>query len=491
MKSKTFIFIIVLGLLALAFNPGQQGAPARPTITLDANNGQTASEVVYSFCWPVAVGDNQCDFLAEPQPANPVEVEQGGQITVIIENSPGSPVKLEAAIINVPLAAIIELTPAEQAFLSADDLSVGQNWVQITAQYENVGGVEQAYVSYVFEINVLGTEIAQAPSPTTETIASPTVKPTDTPTEKPTIAPTEKPTQAPPTTAPTGTSTEVPTEQATVTKPPAPATNTSTPIPVVATEEATEEPTTGLAVATEELATEEPTKVPTEKPTVTPPTAIPPEKPTEKPTEVPTVEPTEKPTEIPSATPIPTEEGGTVISLVPTQEVTDSAEEGEAQPTATTVGLVTTEEAEPRPTLTTVPLVPQGNTAEVEPPSEAPTMKLVFAGDEFEPAGVTFCQVDANGEQTCTDAALPRDPESPVLLQNAAVQVQLVDSPIPEAITLTFRDVSTLQETASDTVEGDQLVLFNVEVPAGSYILKVSAVWGNTSAEYFFRVTVN
>jgi hypothetical protein len=497
MTSKTFIFIIMLGLLTLAFSPGQQGVPTRPTISIDANNGQTASEAIYSFCWPVAIGDNRCDFLAQPQPANPVEVGQGGQITVIIENSPGSPVRLEAAILNIPLASVIELTPAEQAFLSVDDLLVGQNVVQITAQYQNVGGVQQAYVSYVFEINVLGTEIAQAPSPTTEVTATAT----EVPTEKPTAVPTEKPTQVPPTTVPTSKPTEVPTQQATATKPPPPATNTSTPIPsIVATEEVTEEPTTELALATEEVATEEPTEVPTqeptqiptEKPTQIPPTATPTEEATEEPTAVPTEEPTEEPTEVPTATPIPTEEGGTVISLVPTQEMT---EEAEALPTATTVGLVqteeATEEAEPRPTFTTVPLIPQGNTAEVEAPTEVPELKLVFAGDEFDPAGVSFCQTDATGEQTCTDAALPRDPQAVILLQNAAVQVQLGDSPIPEQIEMTFQDASTLAEAQSGTVEGDQLVLFNVEVQPGAYILKVIATWGNTSAEYFFRVTVN
>jgi len=490
MKIRILIVLVLMGLFASAFRPFSQGIPPRPAIRLDGG-GQIAVEDVSSFCWPLSTGNNQCDFSLDDQLENPLEVEAGQPLNIIIDNSPGAPTTLTLTITNASGVNGYNLVPAAQAIFD-EPLPVGQNILQVDAQYADIAGV-QAYISYRFQVNIYavstvtdgaGGATAEAveddplPVPTEEVaeVALATEEPTEEPTEAATEEPTEEPTEA---------VTEEPTEEATeaVTEEP--------------TEAATEEPT--------ESATEEPTEVVTEEPTEAA-TEEPAESATEEPTEVVTEEPTEEPTE--AVTEEPTEEPTEVVTEEPTEEATEESGQatattvplgGQQAPTATTVGIAAQATTETPPTATPIPptstpaptATPQAPTAvPVAQPDEPPGVQLVFAGQSFAPSGVNFCQTSTTGQRICVENPLSAEGASAVLLRDFAVQVRL-DGPKPAQVDFAFLDAASLNVTRTFSRTGDRLMLFNVDAPAGRYFLRMSINWGETQAEYFFLVRVN
>lgn len=509
MKLGFVLFLALLAFLGLAFSPFQQApVPPRPVIKINVG-AQTIQENIYSYCWPLAAGNNQCNFVLQPTPANTLQVESGQAITILLENSPGDPSSLTATVSNRDGVQTFNLQAAQQAIFE-EALPEGENILQIDAQYANVAGVP-AYVSFRFRLEVFlpsgsgetlaptqegfveatptSTPTAAAaqatPEATEEALESPTVEPT--PTKKPTEKPTEEVALA--TEAPTEEAAVIATEEAAVT-PESLATEALTEeAAVVTTEEVTEVPT-------EEAATEEPTptKTPTKEPSPTA-TRVPSDTPTATLTALPTLTATPTPTATftLTATPAPVESvtsttvplGGAPPTERPTSTTVPLAGQGPtALPPTETLPLTAT----PLPSSTATPLPPP--TLAIVPPSEPPLVRLYFAGQTYAPAGVNFCQTSAAGQRICVDNPLPSDGQTITLLQGFAAQFQLGDSPRPAQIDFAFLNTNTLAVVQQASRAGDRLVLFNIDAPLGTYFLRLSINWGSATAQYFFRVRV-
>ena len=486
MKTRlAIIAFLISGIFGLAFSPVRQDVPPRPVISIDAG-GQTAQETAASYCWPIAQGNNKCDFAVNTVPQNPLTVDMGQAITIIIENSPGNPSSLEVKVTNANGEQIFNPAPAPQVIFE-EDLPPGANTLEITAQYTNVAGTD-GYITHIFGLAVLA-----APELPTSTATATEIPPTSTliPTELPTSTPAPTLTTVPPTqelVLPDATqsiaTTEEPVEEPAQTEE---AAETSGQMMGLATEEPTEEvvETEEAAVPTEEIIeTEEPTEA-----------ALPTEEiiETEEATEaaVPTEEPTEEVAETEeaaaaSATPVFEASPG---GLPPQQEPPQVAE----RPTFTTVPLVVPgQENAVNPTATTVALAsatPPPPASSGTPPTQPPAVQLSFAGQTFNPAAVIFCQTGANNQRTCNETRMPA--AQPInVLQDSALQIRL-DGSRPASVDIAFVDAVTSVVGQNETRPGDTLILVNVDVVRGRYILRVRFNWNGADAEYFFQLQVN
>ncbi|MBZ0310218.1 MAG: hypothetical protein K8I82_29430, partial [Anaerolineae bacterium] len=133
-------------LLLVAFMPLNQTVPARPVVRLNVGN-QTAEEEIYSYCWPVAEKNNRCSFAATITFANPLQIEDGQQVTVLVEGEPPSSLNLSRVFEDEVIYTLLLPNPQQAIFDAA--YGVGTHIVQVDALYDNVAGV-QAYVSYRF-----------------------------------------------------------------------------------------------------------------------------------------------------------------------------------------------------------------------------------------------------------------------------------------------------------------------------------------------------
>ena len=104
-----------------------------------------------------------------------MSVESGQIIQVAIINGPGAPSSVQATVNSASGEQAFNLNPAEQTFFE-EALQPGPALLQIDAVYDNVLGV-QAFVSYVFRLNVLPAVDqggAEPPVPTQEVFDEPT-----------------------------------------------------------------------------------------------------------------------------------------------------------------------------------------------------------------------------------------------------------------------------------------------------------------------------
>lgn len=335
--------ILVLALGISACGEREATVNTGPKVRLRVGDA-TYSEPVYSYCWPQNDENVACDVnlsaRAQPQQLAPV--------------SPGEPVQFDLSADDpAPQAMTVTLLdgPGGQTSLAAvasgaeytTPTQPGQYRVQVDVQYADVNGSD-AYVSYVFGLDVASEAVAAAPSetptevateestqqPTPESTATPTEVPTEPPTAEPTTAPTETPAPLPsPTAAPTLTpveeeesaaaeATEAPTEEA---------------VGEGDEIEPTREAAAAIAQVTEDV-TEEATEAPIDEP-----------------------EPAKTPTVRPSATPRVTAEATETTEPIieeATQEVTDERSEEPIEPSeeevATEESGEATEEAPVTPT---------------------------------------------------------------------------------------------------------------------------------------------
>lgn len=270
---RWLVVIVVLALAVSACAEREAKINTGPEVRLKIG-GQTYTEPVYSYCWPQSEENVACDvnLTARAQPSRLVPVASGEPIHIELSAAEPDPQAITVTLLDGP-GGQITLTSAESGAAYTSPTEPGRYRIQVDVQYADVSGSE-AYVSYVFGLDVQGEAVAAAPTET----------PTEAPAEEPSATPTEEPTQTPvvlpsPTAAPTLTpvetgpdATATPTEEATeeVTEEP---TEEATAAAAVAqaTEEATEEPTAELteAPATAVAATETPTGLPTARPTWT------------------------------------------------------------------------------------------------------------------------------------------------------------------------------------------------------------------------------
>ncbi|MFP4321631.1 MAG: hypothetical protein ACLFTK_04185, partial [Anaerolineales bacterium] len=142
------MFATTLALPAIA----QENVPPLPTIRLDAGQ-QSAIENPDSFCWPIAPGDNQCDFDQQRQPEQVLSVSPDQTLEIVIFGSLAPPSALSATLIpQTGQTQMFNLQPALNAVLD-EPLPVGRVIIEVLAQYDDVAGVE-AFVSYRFGLEV-------------------------------------------------------------------------------------------------------------------------------------------------------------------------------------------------------------------------------------------------------------------------------------------------------------------------------------------------
>jgi hypothetical protein len=165
MKKELLVILFTLGLFGVAFRPLQQDIPPRPSIRIDAGvAGQIDDEPIYSYCWPAAQNNNQCNFSTQLTPQLALDVTPEAVITVMIDGGPGNPSTLTATLSNATNVTTYNLEPSAQSiFDQANPLPQGENILQIDAVYENVAG-KRAYISYRFRLNVFTPSAGTVPT---------------------------------------------------------------------------------------------------------------------------------------------------------------------------------------------------------------------------------------------------------------------------------------------------------------------------------------
>ena len=279
---RWLVVIVVLALVVSACAEREAKINTGPEVRLKIGS-QTYTEPVYSYCWPQNEENVACDvnLSARAQPSRLVPVTSGEPIDIELSAVEPDPQVITVTLLDGP-GGQVTLTSTESGSAYTSPTEPGRYRIQVDVQYADVSGSE-AYVSYVFGLDVQGEAVA----------AAPTATPTETPVEEPTATPTEEPTQTQvvlpsPTAAPTLTPVEAGPEA------------TATAVEE-ATEEVTEEPTEEPAAAAAAVeVTEEATEEATEEPTQAPPTAV---TAVETPTPVPTARPTSTRTPTPRISP--------------------------------------------------------------------------------------------------------------------------------------------------------------------------------------------
>lgn len=315
--ARWLVLVAVLALGISACGEREARIDTGPQVRLKVGDA-TYAEPVYSYCWPQTGENVACDvnLTARAQPEHLAPVAPGEPISFDVDEAAQNPQAITVTLLDGP-GGQTDLTATSAGATFTSPTEPGQYRVQVDVQYAEVSGSE-AYVSYVFGLDVQAAAVAAAPTetpveagPETATEAA-TEQPTEEPTLEPTAAPSETPAPLPsPTAAPTltpqATATEMITETAEV--------------EVTETEEAV-----AIAQATEK-ATEVVTEAATEEPTETPVTEV-----TAEPTAEVTAELTEAATEevvtreaaTPTSEPAVTEEATKESTPEPAEEPVSS-----------------------------------------------------------------------------------------------------------------------------------------------------------------------
>ncbi len=351
--ARWLVLVAVLALGISACGEREARIDTGPQVRLKVGDA-TYAEPVYSYCWPQTDENVACDvnLAARAQPARLAPVAPGEPISFDVGETEQDPQAITVTLLDGP-GGQTHLAASSTGATFTSPTEPGQYRVQIDVQYAEVSGSE-AYVSYVFGLDVQAVAVAAAPTETP--VEAGAAAATEAATEEPVEVATEEPTEAPteePTAAPTLTPQEVATEAITETVEAEP-TETEE---AAAIAQVTEEVTAEAAVGATEEATEEATimtAAPTEEPTETPtadataeviveltkaateeattqeaptPTSEPAvtEVATEESTPEPTAEPTQEPTQEPAISPTPEGSLGSVSLLGNVRVVRDQA----------------------------------------------------------------------------------------------------------------------------------------------------------------------
>lgn len=526
--------------------------PEQPQFVL-VSEDETTSGSQTNICWPEGFGNVRCE-ISFPDVAGltPLQAEPDANLT-LNQPAGAVPSALVVRVFDADDNMVQETSFAAddvQQF-QLDNLQAGRYRLELEAFYTDLAQAD-AVVNTVFALNVGPVGVAQVPDAdeTATTVpATPTTTPsavveeaTDTPqaaTEAATDNATEEPTQATTTTTTTTTATEAtdetlevdastatpaatetedetaqganaaedtpaPTKEATVvasTATNAPATASATPdeeptdvpAPSTTVSDATTEADVSITPgATETAETEEAESTATAGPSTTA---------TPRPSNTPTATFTATQTPTPSAT--MTASATSTPSDTPTPTFTASP-----SPTPTRDPSLPTETVTPfggvpetptdTPTATDVAATEVATDLETDDSDDnttleelgAPPIVLLANGDEFTPLGGQFC-TDASDDSTC--APFSAEEENilvPRVASGSRLSLQVEFDERPQTFGIALRTRGSLETILRDEQSGRRLLLFNVEAPAGSYILDVEVVWQDIRTVYAFQLTV-
>ncbi len=449
---------LLLFTLLLAACGGEDFVPPdQPNLSLQAGE-QSDGGLRTVACWPKGEKNVSCEFTNDDaSPATALTVQGGQAVTVAIANPAGVALPNQVVITSretdatgAPLFTM-QIDPAQTTEFVLAPLPNGRYLLDVTAYYADIEG-SSATVSNVFALDV-GQAVAVNPTPEATDAATPEATPEVTETATP-EATEEATTEA------TAEVTETATPEATEETGASGGNETATPVAteetVEPTAEATEPATTPEVTEATELVTETPVTPTT--PVATTPAA------TEEaavPTETATVEVTEAATETPTAT--------------PTEEVTEVV----APPTST---------ATPTPSPTTPVPPTETSVFDVDAP---PAVALRVSGRNYQPVGYDYCRPNSSSELVCVKQPFSTTGTTTIrAARNAAANIR-IDGSRPTNIEINYLGRDTLQPIASETRLGDNVVLFNLGVAAGSYILSVEITWpDDVSVTYYFQLQV-
>ncbi len=487
MKRRTIIVLILLALFVAACGGEDDGSgseegkafvePARPVLTLQTG-GNSIEGVVVQYCWPAGVGNLVCDPSFDDQQPSTVTVSQDSEITVDV----GTGLQPSELVMNVTRPSEVDVVTStyrgndeiNAASLSVNQWSAGRHEIEVTAYYRDLEGTN-AVISMLFAVEVSSTAVAGGVTPTVGATETSPPSSTETPTE---LSPTETPTE-PPATVEEATAT---TEPATATPSPTPtldlptATSDAAAVPDV-TQEVEDTPT-----ATSEVR-------PTNTPTMIATTAAP--------TETATLEPTERP----STTPEPVQPSATATSdtSMPVRSTATNTPFG-FDPTATFTQPPPTATITPSPsstpTFTSTPTsTPTAFMTATSPGDdvrgflgEAPKVHLRSLGRDYYPAGIEFCRWNEFDEQICIERASDIFSARLRIRRGSAVVAEIDD----ERPSMVRYEIATtpFSPLVTEVRPGDNVILFNVDLPAGTYFLTFEVTWPDMRGTYYFRVQI-
>ncbi len=461
MKRQQTFFALIIFVLIVAACGGDSGddfvEPERPVILI-GNGEATVGGQLLNICWPKGTGNVSCEpSFAADDPVDALTIERTDTLTInVSEAEPPDEFLIESRELGPGGEPLISLTVqgSEQIELVASELSDGRNILDITAFYYNLAE-SQAIVTNSFAVDV-GTFVAEVTPEATEE-SEPTVTPTvevsleATATITPTVEPTEV------------EATETPTEEASP--------EATEPIEV-ATEEETEEPEPTETESSDATETSDDVPTPTqERPTRAATTAVATEDETEEVT--PTVRPTNTPT-MAATTALPTltpSDIPTTVAPSPTIEVITPV------PTETTVSIIT-------------PTASEDDVSAVV--GTVPPITVRVGTRDYEPIGLEYCRRGTNNEQICIERAV--DTGSTVnrmvrIGRGRAARLRIGNG-IPETVTYEVINLRTREVLENSERDGDNIILFSVDQPAGNYILSVVIDWGDTVGTFYFQLQI-
>lgn len=464
MKRQKIFFALIVLVLILAACGGNDGGedfeePSRPVVVIGNGDASVIGQQL-NICWPKGTGNVSCEpSFASGDPADALQVESTDTISINVnEADPPDAVLIESRALGDDGEPLLSLTlqSGNDIQFVASELPDGRNILDVTVFYYDLAE-SQAVVTNAFAVDV-GTAIAAVtPEVTEETeepeTPTPTVEPTDeiepTPTITPTVEPTE--TEEPETPTPPIEASPEETDEVDLTP--------------EATEEETEEPEAS-STSTEDVATEVGNDIPTptqEIPNLTPTVEDETETPTRRPTNTPTIVPTTPPpTEPPTSIP-------TTIVPSPTVEV--------IPPTETSVSIIT-------------PTVSEDDVSAVV--GTAPTVTIRVGQQNYDAIGLEYCRRGLNNEQICVERAI--DTGSTVnrmvrVGRGRAAQLRIANGR-PESVSYEVINLRTREVLESSERDGDNIILFSVNQPAGNYILSVVVDWEDTVGTYYFQLRI-
>ncbi|NDJ86570.1 MAG: hypothetical protein GYB66_11835 [Chloroflexi bacterium] len=479
--------------------------PVRPVLNLQAEDVSVTGQL-RTICWPEGSGNLRCEpTFGEIVPIDSLLVARADQILVNVGPAE-SPDELVVTAYDARGDSLFNLSfvEGETATFPAINLSEGRNILEVTAYYYDLEGAD-ALVSSVFAVDV-GTAVASGSElgegtgtpPSEDETTTPTLEVTEEETEtvEATPAPTETPEQA--TLAPDETD-EVEDMDATPSGAGAgddtetPATDETTP-----TAEATPTPGPGETMP---AGVDEETTTPEDQPTGDDATEEPddeetPELPPDEPeAATPTIETTRTPmptTEVPVETATPTLELPTEDIVSPTATATNTR----PVPTATNTPspTVTVEQpASATPTITPMPSVTLVPTADMDDPEGfvgiAPEVTLSVRGRDYGPVGIEYCRRSSPNEQVCVERPADETPRRVIIGRGNAVIAE-IEGERPETVVYQVRSVTDLRPLVSENRDGDNNVLFTLNLPSGDYLLSIRVSWPGRNGTYYFRIRI-
>jgi hypothetical protein len=497
MRNRTYLVLILVLITSAVVIAGCGGEnsddiPKRPAVHLQVGS-QTYQENVYSYCWPEAKDNLACnvDEVALVQPLHTADVSKGDVVRFVIDGDAGTPTKFTASLLGFD--NVQDLGSTNDAVYNVE-LEDNLYRVQVDAQYASIDG-QQAYVSYVFGLNVAGI-IAPTPTPTpTET---PTSTPTPTETPLPTATPSFTPTPQP-TSTPLPTETPVPTEAPALTVTPS-----LTPQPTQAgpvTAPGAETPTPAIMATGDlgQITISGTVRVAEGGNTVAIAGA-----------QVSYNHGSMARPEWSGAGATTTDASGQFsfgpISVHDTDQISVSADAPGYQPQTIQRTGIETWNAGGVFDFVLAPIAAPSTAAPTAQPTAAPTIAaplstpapravpslvLTVAGRTYSAAGYQYCQRAPSGERVCIELPVESGETGRIsLLRGSAAQIGIAGTR-PSEVTIQYLSDTGLPTGLPETRTGDNTLLFTITPEPGSYILAIHVTWAEEDGTYYFRVAVS